>query len=135
MTCSTGWVADAAGTSPLSTSVDGFLKGTLLFDASAERSHRFSYNVNRTGDDHQAVCASSGTGLGKGGGHVGGVLDVDRHAGSSCANFSGGCGPRVLDVGGDHTIGERKQNFANFANCFVAHGTEDEDQRTIFVGG
>ena len=57
------------------------------------------------------------------------------NAGSGFADFSGGCGPRVLDVGGDHAIGERKQNFGNFADCFVAHGPENENQRTIFIGG
>ena len=38
-------------------------------------------------------------------------------------------------MGGDDTVGQRKEYFSDFADGFVAHGSENEHQRAFFVGG
>src|SRR5580700_1627021 len=96
---------ETTGASPLSTSVDVMRNGTLPLDAGAEGAHRFSYNVNRTGDDYQTAGSRGDTGFGKRCGHIGRLIDLDGHAAGSLANLVRRGGARVLDVRGDHAIG------------------------------
>src|SRR5215470_15814 len=133
ITRSTVLGAVAAETSPLSISVDGFFKDTVLFDAGTKGPHRFSYNVNRTGNHHQTARSCDGTGLSKRGGDVGSLVNVDGYPGSRFAYFGRGRGARIFDVSGDHTVGERKQDLGYLADGLVAHRTKHEKQRPRLV--
>src|ERR1700745_4065299 len=112
-----------------------FSTARFLSDANAEQAHRFSYNVNRTGDDYQTPGSRDDTCLGQRRSDVGSLFDVDRDAPGSLANLRGGRRARIFDVGGDNTVGQRKEYFSDFADGFVAHGSENEHQRAFFVGG
>src|SRR5438477_1198493 len=125
----------AAATSLLSTSVDGSFKGTSLFDAGTEGSHRFSYNVNRTGNHHQAARAGGGTGLEERRGDVGSLVDVDGDPGGGTADFGGGCGARIVHLRGNDPLGERKKDLGDFADRLVAHRSEHENERPLLIRG
>jgi hypothetical protein len=89
-------------------------------DADAQGSHRFSYNVNRTGNYDQAVWPGKLAGSGPGPTLHSRRLqcqmpDVTRAA--RLPDLIRGGRARIVGVGHDHVAGDRKQNLGHFLHA------------------
>src|SRR5437660_11845873 len=111
-----------------------FSTARFLSDAGAERAHRFSYNVNGTGDDYQTPGSRDDTCAGQRSSDVGSLVDVDRDALGSLANLGSGRRARDGDAGGDYLDDLREENFTDIAHGLQANSFGTTHHRAYLQG-